>query len=128
MTATVAARIFAGLITLVCAFQLALALGAPWGEFAMGGGTPGVYPAPMRLAAVVQLIVLAVCALIMLSRAGLMLSRWRGLARPAAWVVVILLAASLALNLITPSLLERLIWAPVVFALLLSGLRVASSR
>lgn len=34
------------------AFQLALALGAPWGEYAMGGRYPGRFPPGLRLAAV----------------------------------------------------------------------------
>jgi hypothetical protein len=128
LTARLAATLFAALVAFVCSFQLALALGAPWGEFAMGGGSPGVYPATMRLAAVVQSMVLAGLALIILSRAGVALASWRTVSNWAAWAVVVLLGMSVVLNLITPSPLERLIWAPVAIALFLTALRVASSK
>ena len=124
-SARVAATVFAGLTGLVCLFQLALAAGTPWGEYAMGGAFPGVMPPPMRVAAVVQVIVLVVVALVVLSRAGLMLPGWRRAAGWLIYLIVALLGISLVLNLITPSPLERLIWAPVAAMLFLSALRVA---
>ena len=126
-SARFAALIFAGLTAVVCAFQLALAAGAPWGEYAMGGAFPGVMPTPMRIAAVVQVALLAAVALVVLSRAGLMLPAWASAARWLVWVVVALLGVSVVLNLITPSPMERLIWAPVAAVLFLSALRVARS-
>ena len=66
----VAAVVFAGLTAVVAAFQLALALGAPWGAYAMGGAFPGVMPAAMRAAAAVQILVLGGVALVVLSRAA----------------------------------------------------------
>ena len=123
-----AARIFGGLIAIVALFQLALALGAPWGEFAMGGAFPGVFPPAMRVAALVQIVVLGAVALIVCVRAGLVLPRWREAARWLTWAIVALLAVGVVLNLITPSGMERLIWAPVAVLLFLSGLRVALAR
>ena len=35
----------------VVAFQLALAAGAPWGAYAMGGAFPGQFPSALRIAA-----------------------------------------------------------------------------
>ena len=128
MSPQAAARIFAALIAIVCLFQLALAGGAPWGEFAMGGAFPGVFPAPMRVAAVAQAAVLAAFALIVLIRAGPAASRWRRAAAWGVWPVVAVMALSVVLNLITPSGMERLIWAPVTLLLFLSSLRVALSR
>jgi hypothetical protein len=123
-----AARLFAGLTGVVCLFQLALALGAPWGAYAMGGAFPGVFPPAMRIAAVVQIAVLAGVALVVMTRAGLVLPAWRAASHWPAWVVVGLLAVGVVLNLITPSPMERLIWAPVALALFMSALRVAASR
>jgi len=123
-----AARSFAALIAIVCLFQLALAAGAPWGEFAMGGAYPGVFPPSMRVAAVAQAAVLAGFALIVLIRAGLALPRWRRAAGWGVWTAVALMAISVVLNLITPSGMERLIWAPVTVLLFLLSLRVALSR
>jgi hypothetical protein len=123
-----AAKMFASIVGLVVAFQLALALGAPWGEVAMGGAFPGVYPPAMRLAALLQAVVLAGIAVVVLSRAGLVLSGWGALSRRLIWAVVGLLVIALVLNLITSSATERMIWAPVVFALLVTSLRVALAR
>ena len=44
-----------------------------------------------------------------------------------AWIVVGLLALGVVLNLITPSGMERLIWAPVTILMFLCALRVAAS-
>jgi hypothetical protein len=45
----VAAFIYAIVSAGVVAFQIALAVGAPWGEFAMGGAFPGQFPPEMQL-------------------------------------------------------------------------------
>lgn len=126
--APLAAKVFAGLTAVVVVFQLALALGAPWGEYATGGAFPGTYPPAMRIAALVQIPILAGVAAIVLARAGVMLPRLRPASRWLAWVVVVLLAVGVVLNLITPSGTERLIWAPVAVLLFLCALRVALSR
>jgi hypothetical protein len=128
MTPKAAAKLFAGLIALVAIFQLALALGAPWGRFAVGGAFPGTFPPAMRVAALVQIGVLAFLALVTLSRAGLALPTWRKASRALAWLVVGLMAVAVVLNLITPSGVERLVWSPVAIVLLLAALRVAASR
>jgi len=128
MNARLAAWIFAFLIVVVSLFQLALALGAPWGHLAMGGAFQGAYPAPMRVAALVQIGALSVMAMLVLSRAGLVLPAWRAVSKGMVWLVVFLAGVGVVLNLITPSPLERLIWAPVASILFLTALRVAVSR
>ncbi len=128
MSARLAALIFAALTSLVALFQLALALGAPWGAVAMGGAFPGVYPPAMRAVALVQVLILGGVGLVVCVRAGLVFPRWTAAARWPTWVVVGLLAVGVVLNLITPSGLERLIWAPVATLLCLAALRVALSR
>ena len=124
----ISALVFSGLIAIVCALQLALALGAPWGRFAMGGAFPGVFPPAMRLAALLQIGVLALIALQVLARAEVLLPGWRAASRRLIWVIVPFLGVGVVLNLITPSAMERLIWAPVALALFLSSLRVALSN
>ena len=124
-SAILAAKVFIGLQAVVILFQIALAVGAPWGEYAMGGAFPGTYPTEMRIAAVVQAAILAGVAYLVASRAGLVRGptvRW------PAWLVVGLLGVGVVLNLITPSGMERLIWAPVAVLLFLCALRVALSR
>lgn len=112
----------------VCAFQLALTAGLPWGEYAMGGAFPGTFPPTLRLAAAVQAGILALVAMVILSRAGLALPLWRRFSRYLAWVIVVLLAIGVVLNLITPSVRERMIWAPVVIIMFVTALRVAMGR
>ena len=112
----------------VVAFQIALALGAPWGSYAMGGAFPGQFPPALRLTALVQAAVLLLMAAVVLARAGIALRGWFRVSRWLVWVVVAFAAVSLVLNLITPSAGERMIWAPVAFALLVCSLLVATGR
>jgi hypothetical protein len=117
------ATVSAGVVT----FELALAVGAPWGAYAMGGAFPGQLPPALRIAALVQAALIAGMAVIVLVRGGLILPRWSRVSRRLVWVVVAFVALSLVLNLITPSAGERAIWAPVAVLLLLSSLAVAIS-
>lgn len=123
--ARAASVVFAVLTGFVVAFQLALAVGAPWGSYAMGGAYPGVFPPPMRVAAVVQAALLVSIALVVTARAGLPPKRWVRASSRLIWLVVAFTTLSLVLNLITPSSGERAIWAPVVAVLLICSLTVA---
>ncbi len=123
-----AARLYAIVSLIVIAFQIALASGAPWGEFAMGGAFPGQLPPELRVAALVQALLLAGMAAVVLARAGVILPGWSRSSRWLIWFVVAFAVVSLILNLITPSAGERLIWAPIAFLLLLSSAIVAWDR
>jgi hypothetical protein len=122
-----AAIIYAIVSTGVIAFQIALAAGAPWGAYAMGGAFPGQFPPAMRVTALIQVVLLIGMTLIVLARAGLILPGWQRASRWLIWFVLGFAALSLILNLITPSGGERAIWAPVAFVLLLSCAVVAFS-
>ena len=112
----------------VVAFQVALAAGIPGGAYAMGGAFPGQFPPQLRVVAVVQAVILVMLALVVLARAGVALPRWSRMSRWLVWVVVAFSALSLVLNIITPSALERAIWAPVALTMLVSSTTVAMSR
>ena len=128
MTLTKAAAMVYTFVTVgVIAFQIALAAGAPWGAYAMGGAFPGQFPPALRITALVQAALLAGMALVVLSRAGLILPGWSRAARWVIWFVVGFAVLSLVLNLITPSAQERAIWAPVALLLLVSSAIVAFS-
>ncbi len=120
-----AASAYAIVVAGVIVFQLALALGAPWGSYAMGGAFPGRFPMRMRIAAVVQAALLALTVPIVLSRAGLLLPAWAEASGWLIWGVVAVAVVSLILNAITPSAGERRIWVPVALVMLLSSLVVA---
>lgn len=120
-----AALLYASVSTLAVAFQLALAAGAPWGAYALGGTVQGRFPPPLRIAALVQAALIVAMAAVVLARAGLVLAGWSQVSRWLVWVVVAFAAVSLILNLITPSARERAIWAPAAALLLTSSAVVA---
>jgi hypothetical protein len=123
-----AAAIIYAVVTLgIVAFQIALAAGAPWGAYAMGGAFPGQFPPELRIAALVQAVILVGLAVIVLARAGLVLPRWARVSRWLVWVAVAFATLSLILNLITPSEGERAIWAPTALVLLITSVIVALS-
>ena len=126
MNMTVIAALIYTLATAgVVAFQIGLALGAPWGAYAMGGAFPGRFPPRLRVAAVVQAIVLIALAVVVLAFAGLMLP---GLVQAAPWLIWLAVAFSAiaaVLNTITRSVGERRLWAPVTYVMLVCSLVVA---
>lgn len=123
-----AALLFTVAAACVIVFQLLLALGAPWGEYAMGGAVPGRYPPGMRVAAAVQGVLVGLLSAVVLARAGVAFTRWSQASARLIWAVVAVSAATLLLNIITPSTGERALWAPVAFVLLGSSLTVALSK
>lgn len=128
MTAVQIASVAAAvLIAGVAVFQLALAMGAPYGEAVFGGKAPtrsGVLTAPFRVLAVVQAIVLVLLGWVLLARtetigipflgAGTLL--W------ATWVVVVFLILNTLANFTAPHPIERWLMGSVTLAL--SGLGV----
>lgn len=119
---TVSAFAFVVVTLAAIAFQLALAAGAPWGAYAIGGKYPGRFPPPLRVTAVVQAVVLALLAAVVAARAGL-------LAQPVApwliWVVVAFSGLSLVMNVVSPSVGERRLWVPVAGVMLAASSIVA---
>jgi hypothetical protein len=122
-----AALLYAIISLGVVLFQIALAVGAPWGTYAMGGAFLGQFPPSLRIAALIQAALLVGMAMVVLARAGLILPAWARISRWLVWFVVAFAALSLILNLITPSAGERAIWAPTAFLLLVSSAIVAFS-
>ena len=124
---SVAAVIYAIIILGVIAFQIALVAGVPWGAYAMGGAFPGQLPPALRIAAIVQAVLLAGMAAVILAQAGLILPGWSQ-GSWLVWIVVAVMLLGLVLNLITPSAGERKIWAPTLSILLICSLIVALAR
>jgi hypothetical protein len=122
-----AAIVFALVAVGVIAFQLALALGAPWGAYAMGGAFPGRFPPALRAAAVVQAALIGVLALIVLSAADLAWPELVDAVPWLAWLPVVTSAVASGLNAISRSAGERRIWVPVTLVMLATSLIVALS-
>ena len=113
--ALVAAIVLGGLVL----FQLALALGVPWGE-ASYGGAEATLPTHLRATSLGAVVFWSLVTLIVLRRGGHQV--WSPL--PVAWLPVVvwglvgLMVVACVVNALTPSAIERAIWLPVSVALL----------
>lgn len=103
------------LLGLVAVFQVALVLGAPWGEYTQGGVNPGSLPTGGRVLAAASAVLLLVMAAAVLARVriGPLRSAPRRLVAVLAWFTAVYGVLGVLLNLATPSARERLVWAPV---------------
>ncbi len=125
MKSRIAARIFATFTVVAILFEIALAAGMPWGEFAWGGNYPGALPTDMRVASVVQAFLLLSLILVVLIRAGLIFPAWQPISKKCVWAVVAYCALGVIANAITPSFWERIIWLPLLAICFASSLVVA---
>lgn len=102
----------AAILVGIAAFQVALAVGAPWGRAAWGGAHPGVLPPGLRVASGASVAVNVAFAAVALGR--LVPGRGR---RAALWGLTAYSGLASVLNLATPSPVERAIWAPVALTM-----------
>jgi len=122
---TAAALVFALASGVVIGFQLALALGAPLGAYAMGGRYPGRFPGYLRFAALAQALLICILAIAVLSDAGLVVPGFADALPGLVWLAVAFSAVSTLLNAITRSPVERRTWLPMSIVMLVSSLIVA---
>ena len=120
-----AALVYAVVTLFVVGFQVALAAGAPWGSYAMGGGRPGRFPPPLRAAALVQAALLALIAVVVLDAGEVLSLGWTTGLPWLAWIPVVVSLASTVANAATRSAVERRLWLPVAMVMLLSSVVVA---
>ena len=108
-----AAIVASVLLAIVALFQLALALGAPFGSAAWGGGHDGVLPRRLRVASgFAALVVYPLIALYVLSSAGSIEVPWLPTGATGMWVLAGLFTLGGIANLASRSKIERA-WAPV---------------
>jgi len=96
----------------VAAFQIALTLGAPWGDMSYGGQaetTDGVLPGSYRVMSAVAVLILLFAAYVILVKAGVVSSPWLGatFARRATWVIFAYLVLNTVMNLTSSHAGER---------------------
>ena len=96
-------------------FQLALALGAPWGSAAWGGGNQGTLPLSLRISSGLAAVLWGWALLVVLGRFLGVVGQRRVLL-----ALGVLSLVSIAMNFASPSALERGLWTP--FAVLMSVL------
>ena len=121
----IAALLFVVASCVVGAFQMALALGAPWGEFTLGGRWRGRLPLAVRLIPLLSVVLLVFFCAVVLARARLALPQYQSLSQTLVWFVVGYCALGSIANVATPSKRERNVWLPVVLFMLASSLVVA---
>ena len=105
--------IAAAIISLVCfglivILQLALVLGAPWGELAWGGRIKGKLPKKMRLMSLSTIPIFAFAALVVLD-SGEITSIFPAVSRIAVWVFAAYFTLNTLMNAISKSNYERFI-------------------
>lgn len=125
MLVEIAAITYTVLAIIVILFQFALAAGAPWGKLTMGGFHSGVLPNKLRIAALLQALLIAATVLIVLIEANSLLPELQTISRIGIWFVVAIYAASSILNLITTSKWERRTGGPIALGMLASSLLIA---
>jgi hypothetical protein len=126
MFATISSGFLVVTTLIVSFFQIALALGAPWGEYAYGGTRTGKLPVGFRINSVVA-------ALAMVAIAGHYLAQldvFEPLLDSAGnsvvnWVLVGFTGLSAIANNITRSKKERAVWAIPTILMFIAALLVA---
>mgnify|MGYP001228324553 CR=1 FL=1 len=119
------AILFTVLIGVLCLFQLALALGAPWGRLAWGGQHEGRLPVAHRVGSVVGILVYACFAVLALDRSGAVDVVPDAVSQVGMWVVFGVLALGALMNLISRSKPERYAMTPVALALAILAFCIA---
>jgi hypothetical protein len=118
-------RFAAAALFLVCAFQIALVLGAPWGSITQGGFDTGALETQGRVTAAVSAVLLFAMAQITLAvdGEGLFKKLNARALRVFAWISTGYSGLGVLVNLASPSLAEKLIWVPVVGVVFVLQLR-----
>ncbi len=121
-----AGAVLCAIAAVVSAFQIALASGAPWGEWAFGGQNPGVLPKHLRISSGLSLVVYALQIMHFGSRAGWWIPIFADVVSSVLdWVFVAFFALGTVMNGISRSHKERYLWTPVVAISLACALWIA---
>jgi hypothetical protein len=114
------------LLGVIAGFQLALALGAPWGAAAWGGQHPGVLPRRLRIASgVAAVLVYPLVIAIVLAAAGIIGDDWLAIdGAILMWVLAGMLGLGALMNFASRSPRER-IWGPVALTVAMCCVIVA---
>ena len=112
------------ILAALAVFQLALALGAPFGRFAWGG-QHRVLPIRMRIGCVVAIVVYAVIVVIALDRVGMIDVLPDAFSHVAMWVVFAYFVLGILMNAVSKSKPERNTMVPVTIVLSFLSLLIA---
>lgn len=123
---TLAAVLAVVLLVAIAAFQLALALGAPWGAAAWGGQHPGVLPRRFRIASgIAALVVYPLIIALVLASAGIIGDGWLPVdGALIMWALAGLLGIGAVVNFVSRSAPERR-WGAVALTIALCCVVIA---
>jgi hypothetical protein len=113
---------FVALAGVMTVFQIALALGAPWGAAAYGGTIPGTLPTRQRVTSgLAGFVLYPMVAVFVADTSGLVELGWTdGLSSLWLWVLAGLFAVGTLANAVSRSTAERY-WAIVTLGMCLSS-------
>lgn len=121
-----AAFILVAVQIIVSLFQLALVLGAPMGEYTLGGQTQGKLSIKLRLVSAISLLLNIAIAGHYLAQTGTIQTLLPSdLNQIANWGLVVFTASGLVMNSISRSKKERKMWVPVLLLSLTCAVIVA---
>jgi hypothetical protein len=121
-----AAYILVAVQIIVSLFQLALVLGAPMGEYTLGGQTQGKLSAKLRVVSAISLLLNLAIAGHYLAQTGTIQTLLPSdLNQIANWALVAFTASGLVMNSISRSKKERNMWVPVLLLSLTCAVIVA---
>lgn len=116
------------LVGVIGVFQVALALGAPWGRAAWGGQHEGVLPTRLRIASgIAGVLVYPFTALFILGSSELIGVDWLPARRPGMWIVAAFFMLGAVANVASRSRVER-IWGPISLVIAICSAIIALAR
>ncbi len=126
MLAIISSGFLVATTLIVALFQLALAAGAPWGEYAYGGARTGKLPVGFRINSVVAALVMVAIAGHYLAQLGVFEPLLDSAGNSVVnWVLVGFTGLSAVANNITRSKKERAVWAIPTILMFIAALLVA---
>jgi hypothetical protein len=124
--ATISSGFLVGTTLIVAIFQIALALGAPWGEYAYGGTKTGKLPIGFRINSVVAVFVMLGIAGHYLAQLGVFEPILDSAGNAVVnWVLVGFTGLAALANNATRSKKERMVWGIPTILMFLASLAVA---
>jgi hypothetical protein len=99
--------------TFVALFQLALFFKAPLGAYTLGGMHEGILPKKLRIAALIQILILAFFTYIVLSASELIKNQPNFITNILIWFVVVFFFFGTILNVSSKSKKERNLFGPI---------------
>jgi hypothetical protein len=113
------------IITILCTFQILLAYGKPFGEFAWGGQHK-VLPKKLRVASILSIFIYLAIAVCLVSKSGLYQIIPKGkLLDTLVWIILAYFILGIFLNAISPNKSERYTMTPIAIILAICVLIIA---